>query len=241
MPPRCMSCLDCSSSLAIWAMCLSYSWMRASKWVSSLTASPMTVLQQRGSSSRCLWACPRLTAALRGSTIPSSDSRPRMRVLMGTQHILGRVSASHNAAASAALFLPRLAAHAIRCDKLRCHQAHRAAELRQTFWPSGGRRCRLPCRSGRVDHGQPVQAVLARGTSGRVSSTLPASPAPCTVKAFFARSMSTVTIVTISPIWRVDQNFAAPTFALYCRKPQLSQSAGRWTREVSFIRRHHKT
>ena len=56
MPLSCMSCLDCSFSLADWAMYLSYWLMRSSRWGSSLSASPTTVLHQPGRFSRCWWA-----------------------------------------------------------------------------------------------------------------------------------------------------------------------------------------
>ena len=63
-------------------------------------------------------------------------------------------------------------------------------------------------------------STLARGTSGRTSADLPASSTPCIKKAFFARSILTVTIFMISLSQQVDEKIHLAIVALSFRKPQ---------------------
>jgi len=52
------------------------------------------------------------------------------------------------------------------------------------------------------------------GTLGRSSTGLPVASTPCTAKAFFARSIPSITIVMISPLGQIEGKFALPIVAL---------------------------
>jgi len=196
-------------------------------------------------------------AAFSGSTMPSSDSSPRMRLrvavrcatkpwrarctisspccctlLTGTKRMFGRVTASQIAAASAASFLPRLPD--------RRYGATNFGAIRRTVWPclanSRAQWCApehasMPIRQGGSD--ATSGSSLPRVTAGRCSATLPVASTPCRANTFFARSMPSVTIAMDFPshrwLMRLRQSHRG-TLMPY------SATAGTRDGEVPFIR-----
>ena len=163
-----------------------------------------------------------LDVALAGTM--HKQARLLIDALHGTKRMLGRVTASAMAAASAASFLLRLPLMrrgttnlgAIRrtvCLNFANSRAYRWAPLQAYM---------LIRHAGRLAMSS---SSLARATSGLTGTGLPLSSMPCTAKTFFARSIPTVTIAMTCPLEQVDGKFDLSIVALMCRKPQPSQVA----------------